>query len=433
MALQQHRSLMKKPCYAGIAMLVLALCASPGFAADLIADYFSGLNTFQSSFTQTVTDSNGERVQDAQGRVWMQRPGRFRWDYETPYRQLIVADGERLWTYDEDLEQATVEPVDEALSSTPAMLMSGFKPLDEVMSWVETGSRDGKTWYRLDPKQQDSAVEEVQIAFDAGQLAIIEVRDGFRQPYPYRLFRHHAQSIHRSGSVPDPAAAGHGYHRRHTMTAGPPRPEFRPLADRMRPRNLDEFIGQAHLLGAGKPLRQAVARGQLHSMVFWGPPGTGKTTLAHLLADASGSEFVPLSAVLAGVKDVRHAVQLAQQRQQVEGRGTLLFVDEVHRFNKAQQDAFLPFVEDGTVVFVGATTENPSFELNNALLSRARTYVLKRLSERIWSRFWNRRCATRNAAWRVSASRYRARRTGDHCKGGRRRCPPRAELAGNRL
>jgi outer membrane lipoprotein carrier protein len=179
MAPQQHRPLIKKPCYAGIAMLVLTLCASPSLAADLIADYFSGLNTFQSNFTQTVTDSNGERVQDAQGRVWMQRPGRFRWDYETPYRQLIVADGERLWTYDEDLEQATVEPVDEALSSTPAMLLSGFKPLDEVMRWVETGSRDGKTWYRLDPKQQDSAVEEVQIAFDAGQLAVIEVRDGF--------------------------------------------------------------------------------------------------------------------------------------------------------------------------------------------------------------------------------------------------------------
>ncbi len=165
------------------------------------------------------------------------------------------------------------------------------------------------------------------------------------------------------------------------MTAAATRREFRPLADRMRPRRLDEFIGQPHLLGPGKPLRQAVERGQLHSMVFWGPPGTGKTTLAHLLADTSGAEFVPLSAVLAGVKDVRHAVELARQRQQAEGRGTLLFVDEVHRFNKAQQDAFLPFVEDGTVVFVGATTENPSFELNNALLSRARTYVLKRLSE----------------------------------------------------
>lgn len=156
---------------------------------------------------------------------------------------------------------------------------------------------------------------------------------------------------------------------------------YRPLADRMRPRSLEEFTGQQHLLAKGKPLRSAVENGQLHSMILWGPPGTGKTTLAHLLSTISGAEFVVISAVLAGVKDIRSVVDIALQRQQVEQRQTLLFVDEVHRFNKAQQDAFLPFVENGTLLFVGATTENPSFELNNALLSRARTYVLKRLDE----------------------------------------------------
>ncbi len=156
---------------------------------------------------------------------------------------------------------------------------------------------------------------------------------------------------------------------------------WQPLADRMRPRTLDEIAGQSHLLGADKPLQQAIEAGKLHSMIFWGPPGSGKTTLARMIARYSAAEFLNLSAVLSGVKDIRAAVDKARQLREVHGRASILFVDEVHRFNKAQQDAFLPFVEDGTITFIGATTENPSFELNNALLSRARVYVLKALQE----------------------------------------------------
>ena len=147
----------------------------------------------------------------------------------------------------------------------------------------------------------------------------------------------------------------------------------------MRPRQLDDFFGQQHLLAQGKPLRDTIAGGKLHSMIFWGPPGVGKTTLARLIAETTDASFQSLSAVLSGVKDIRAAIQQAEMERAQYGRNTILFVDEVHRFNKSQQDAFLPFVENGTIVLVGATTENPSFELNNALLSRCRVYVLQAL------------------------------------------------------
>jgi putative ATPase len=168
---------------------------------------------------------------------------------------------------------------------------------------------------------------------------------------------------------------------------------YRPLADRLRPQSLDEYVGQSHLLGAGAPLRRALESGRPHSMILWGPPVPANTTLARLVANSSHAEFIALSAVLAGIKDIRAVVEQARALRGT--RDTVLFLDEVHRFNKAQQDTFLPYVEDGTLIFVGATTENPSFEVNNALLSRARVYVLKSIDAADLSKLLDRALADR--------------------------------------
>lgn len=156
--------------------------------------------------------------------------------------------------------------------------------------------------------------------------------------------------------------------------------EFQPLAARMRPETLEQYIGQTHLLAEGKPLPRAIKAGQLHSMILWGPPGTGKTTLAEIIGRYAQADIERLSAVTSGIKEIRESIEIARQNRNA-GRRTILFVDEVHRFNKSQQDAFLPHIEDGTITFIGATTENPSFELNSALLSRARVYLLRSLTE----------------------------------------------------
>jgi hypothetical protein len=307
---------------------------------------------------------------------------------------LLVSDGNKLWSYDPDLNQVAVKKLGAAFGASPAALLAG-QDLDKHFELKEGARR----WRRLRRGPAQGRRRQLR----AGQHRLCRQPAG-EHGNPRQLRPDHASALH-------PVRVQSG-------VAGKPVPLRRPrpepmlsatdlfsappsacaLAEQMRPRTLDEVIGQTHLLGAGKPLRLAFASGTPHSMILWGPPGVGKTTLARLMADAFDAEFVALSAVFSGVKDIREAMQQAEVMAQ-QGRRTILFVDEVHRFNKAQQDAFLPYVENGTVTFIGATTENPSFEVNSALLSRAAVYVLKSFDEPNLANCSIVRCPRRWPSW----------------------------------
>ena len=266
-----------------------------------------------------------------------------------------------------------------ALGNTPAALLSGRDEVEAAFEWRDLPAADGLEWLGATPKDKESAVQaNCASASTPSGLVALDVFDNFGQRTVIRLSQARAQSEARRRPVPLHAARRRRCRQRLISSRSPIRRRRSPSDCGRRPST--EVIGQRHLLDPGKPLAVAFASKKPHSMILWGPPGVGKTTLARLMADAFNADFIAISAVLAGVKDIRDAVAHAEAALAQSGRHTILFVDEVHRFNKAQQDAFLPFVERGLITFIGATTENPSFEVNNALLSRAAVYVLEPLS-----------------------------------------------------